>query len=168
MKTNHMFASFLIMICLLFLAGCSFADSDTDGGFVRESYTGIVESLISDENGEYYQINIGEDEIIDFLITDSSEVDENTAISDGDSVKIDCVHRYDTNTYEVLNLTVVDEVRFGDRWIDRDSLSEETLEWLDWYNSLSEEEQLVISAIPADLLDESEIVGTEDAEAITD
>jgi hypothetical protein len=38
------------------------------------------------------------------------------------------------------------------------------LEWLDWYNSLSEEDQLAVSAIPADLLDESGISGTEDTE----
>lgn len=57
------------------------------------------------------------------------------------------------------------QVRFADRWIDRDSLSDETLEWLDWYNSLSEQEQRAISAIPADLLDASEISDTEDAEA---
>ena len=57
------------------------------------------------------------------------------------------------------------QVRFGDRWIDRDRLSEETLEWLDWYNSLPEEDQLAVSAVPADLLDASGISGTEDAEA---
>lgn len=58
------------------------------------------------------------------------------------------------------------QVRFGDRWIDRDSLSQETLEWLDWYNGLSEIDQLAVSAIPADLLEASGISGTEDAEAV--
>ena len=60
------------------------------------------------------------------------------------------------------------QVRFGDRWVDQDSLSEETLEWLDWYNSLSDEEQLSVSYIPADLLDASGISAAEDAEATTD
>ncbi len=59
------------------------------------------------------------------------------------------------------------QVRFGDRWIDRDSLSEETLEWLDWYNSLSEIDQLAVSAIPAELLDASGISDGEDAQAAT-
>ena len=58
------------------------------------------------------------------------------------------------------------QVRFGDRWIDRDSLSQETLEWLVWYNGLSEIDQLAVSAIPADLLEASGISGTEDAEAV--
>ena len=57
------------------------------------------------------------------------------------------------------------QVRFGDKWIDEANLSQETLEWLDWYNSLPEEDQLAVSAIPADLLDASEISGTEDAAA---
>lgn len=57
------------------------------------------------------------------------------------------------------------QVRFGDRWVDKDSLSEETLEWLSWFNSLPEEEQLAVSAIPSDLLDSSGISATEDAEA---
>ena len=47
------------------------------------------------------------------------------------------------------------QVRFGDRMVDADGLSEETLEWLDWYNSLPEEQQLAISAVPPDLLEES-------------
>lgn len=59
----------------------------------------------------------------------------------------------------------VSQVRFGDKWIDEVNLSEETLEWLDWYNRLPQEDQLAVSAIPADLLDASKISGTEDAEA---
>lgn len=55
------------------------------------------------------------------------------------------------------------QVRFGDKMIDADGLSQETLEWLDWYNSLSEEEQLSVSALPADLLEELDLVETEDA-----
>lgn len=57
------------------------------------------------------------------------------------------------------------QVRFGDRMVDASGLSEETLEWLDWYNNLPAEEQLKVSAIPSDLLTEAGIVETEDAEA---
>lgn len=57
------------------------------------------------------------------------------------------------------------QVRFGDRWVARDGLSEETLDWLAWYNNLSEKERLAVSAVPSDLLEESGISGTEDAEA---
>ena len=57
------------------------------------------------------------------------------------------------------------QVRFGDRMVDAAGLSEETLQWLDWYNSLPAGEQLKVSAIPPDLLEETGIAGTEDAAA---
>ena len=60
------------------------------------------------------------------------------------------------------------QVKFGDKMIDVDGLSQETLDWLAWYNSLPAEEQLAVSAIPADLYAQSDYVGTEDAEAIGD
>ena len=56
-------------------------------------------------------------------------------------------------------------IQFGDRMVEAENLSEETLEWLTWYNSLPEEEQLKVSAIPPDLLTEAGIAGTEDAAA---
>ena len=57
------------------------------------------------------------------------------------------------------------QIRFGDRMVDADSLSRETLAWLEWYNSLAEEERMAISMIPPDLYSQLEFPGTEDAEA---
>lgn len=57
------------------------------------------------------------------------------------------------------------QVRFGDRWVDADGLSEETLDWLDWYNALPEEQQRAVSSLPPDLLEQSGLAQTEDAEA---
>lgn len=57
------------------------------------------------------------------------------------------------------------QVRFGDRWVDADGLSEETLDWLDWYNALPEEQQRAVSSLPSDLLEQSGLAQTEDAEA---
>ncbi len=57
------------------------------------------------------------------------------------------------------------QIRFGDRMVDADSLSKETLAWLEWYNSLAEEERMAISMIPPDLYSQLEFPGTEDAEA---
>lgn len=57
------------------------------------------------------------------------------------------------------------QVRFGDRWVDADGLSEETLDWLDWYNALPEEQQRAVSSLPPDLLEQSGLEQTEDAEA---
>ena len=57
------------------------------------------------------------------------------------------------------------QVRFGDRLVDADGLSEETLDWLDWYNALPEEQQRAVSSLPPDLLEQSGLAQTEDAEA---
>lgn len=57
------------------------------------------------------------------------------------------------------------QVRFGDRWVDADGLSKETLDWLDWYNALPEEQQRAVSSLPPDLLEQSGLAQTEDAEA---
>ena len=45
----------------------------------------------------------------------------------------------------------VETVKYLDKTLNKSDLSAETLEWLEWYNSLSPEEQLAVSSIPADL-----------------
>lgn len=40
---------------------------------------------------------------------------------------------------------------FNAQTFDKADLSQETLEWLEWYNELPAEEQLAIDYIPADL-----------------
>lgn len=42
-------------------------------------------------------------------------------------------------------------IEFNGQSFSKSDLTEETLEWLEWYNSLSPEEQLAVSSIPADL-----------------
>lgn len=61
-------------------------------------------------------------------------------------------------------------IRYQDKWYSQGDLSEETIDWLHWYNSLPEEEQRSVSAVPSDLYDliypkdESNILAeTEDA-----
>jgi len=44
-----------------------------------------------------------------------------------------------------------DTVQFHGDIFNKSNLSQETLKWLEWYNGLSESEQLSISSIPADL-----------------
>ena len=57
------------------------------------------------------------------------------------------------------------QVRFGDKMVDEGALSEETLEWLEWFNSLPETEQLAISSIPQALLEAAGILDAEDQPA---
>ena len=44
-------------------------------------------------------------------------------------------------------------IQFHDKTFSVSELSQETVEWLEWYNSLSEEEQLKTSYVPSELLD---------------
>lgn len=59
---------------------------------------------------------------------------------------------YDNVIYFVEFSIDKDElISFHDKTFNKSDLSEETIEWLENYNTLSEEEQLAISSIPADL-----------------
>ena len=40
---------------------------------------------------------------------------------------------------------------FNGQTFDKADLSQETIEWLEWYNGLTEDEQLAVDFIPADL-----------------
>ena len=55
-------------------------------------------------------------------------------------------------------------IEFHGQSFNKSDLTEETLEWLEWYNSLSQEEQLAVSSIPADLYTRDD-VGTSDSDA---
>lgn len=70
----------------------------------------------------------------------------------------------------VFKRRYVDDSRvyFAERWYDKSRLSEDTLRWLAWYNGLSEEERACISAVPADLLNESGISRAEETDAQVD
>ena len=57
-------------------------------------------------------------------------------------------------------------IQFGDKLVEKKALSQETIEWLAWYNGLSTDEQLAVSAVPADLLVASGIAQSGDIEAL--
>ena len=43
-------------------------------------------------------------------------------------------------------------VKFHEKTFDKTDLSQETLEWLEWYNGLTEAEQLTVDYTPAELI----------------
>lgn len=43
------------------------------------------------------------------------------------------------------------QIRYLDQWYSKGDLSDETIEWLEWYNSLPEEEQLAVNYVPHDI-----------------
>lgn len=44
-----------------------------------------------------------------------------------------------------------DTIVFHDKVFNKSDLSQETIEWLEWYNGLTDAEQLAVSYIPSDL-----------------
>ena len=101
------YLSFVLALILgLTVCGCSSESGDVDGGFIRETYSGIIEERLTEKGNEYLRVDTENNEAIDFLITDTTEIDGDETISVGDSVEIDCVHWYETSTYEILKLTV--------------------------------------------------------------
>ncbi len=58
-----------------------------------------------------------------------------------------------------------DNIYFHGRQYTKAALSEDTLTWLQWYNGLSQEDQLKIDAVPAELADTDEPVTAQDAPA---
>lgn len=55
------------------------------------------------------------------------------------------------------------KIQYMGQWYDRDSLSAGTLTWLEWFNGLSEEEQLAVDYEPHDLPTSNSAVVTMDA-----
>lgn len=60
-----------------------------------------------------------------------------------------------------VSLEETETILFNNKTFNKSDLSQGTIEWLEWYNNLSEEDQLAISFIPAELC---EYTTTEDAE----
>ena len=95
----------LALSCMQILAGCSSPAPEKNGGFIRKTYTGVV-GEIPEEN--CLRVDVGDDEVLDFGLDDTSEIEGDATVAVGDTVEIDCVLWYETGTYSVLHLTVVD------------------------------------------------------------
>lgn len=58
---------------------------------------------------------------------------------------VGCSQENESDTFNVIE--------FNGKHFNTEDLSKETLEWLEWYNSLSPEDQLAVSSVPTDLYD---------------
>ena len=84
------------------------------------------------------------------------------------TIRLDVLSVYKIDeTGAILPVETIGEheaVEFQGQSFNKSDLTEETLEWLEWYNSLSSEEQLAVSSIPADLYTDDG-AGTLDSDA---
>ena len=103
MKRLILFVSALV--CALSLMGCS--RGEVDGGFIRKTCTGTVEEQISDKNGDYLRVDTEGDGLLELRLTDSTEFADNAAVSVGDTVEVDYVLWYATDTCNALVVTLV-------------------------------------------------------------
>ena len=185
----------LILCCLLALTGCNQLKKETE--LFSNEVRDIQVSYYDSEAETKWNIGLDEISELKTWITNlelkHKYFEEGSSPSDSEGVKafyfdinngeIVFLYRcegyvyFDEEWYEVMNpsnppIEIPDQIEntvwFGDKEIDADKLSKETLEWLSWYNSLSEIDQLAISAIPQDLLEESGILESEDIVANTD
>lgn len=109
---------------------------------------------LTDKESQF--IYLGE---IESSVSSSQEPKENFQANDdivGATVyqyKNDIVVQIDGEYYLYQDITNLgnETVEFDGQLFNKADLSKETLEWLEWYNSLPPEEQLAVNSIPADL-----------------
>ena len=157
----------LALVCLLSLAGCN-KGTDTmyrlgimvDGVFYEKPYQpspmevdesaiiGYVESYTDTFPSKDGETNISKDMIGEPF----AKVEGGIAI-------------LYQNEWWLCTADETDTVSFHDKTFNKADLSTETLEWLEKYNAMSEDEQLAISYIPADLYELCGYGDAKDAEA---
>lgn len=111
LNTRKLLCILIALVCTSIFSGCASETTEANGGFIRETYLGIVETQIEENGNHYLRVDTEDDGAIDFLITDTSEMNDGESISDGDAVEIDCVHWYGPSTYEILSATVTESIR---------------------------------------------------------
>ena len=124
--------------------------------FYNENYDELGRIFITEENG--HQISY---EGYYYLV----EADQNINVDYLEELLKDAppAEPGDEGNDELPDRDAAEVIVFHDKVFNKSDLSEETIKWLENYNSLSEEEQLAISSIPAELY---ELCGYPTAEAM--
>ena len=120
--------------------------TDKESQFI---YLGEIESKVSSsqEPKENFQAN---DDIVDAKVYQYEN--DIVILIDGEYFLYDNLENAENET-----------VAFEGQLFNKSDLSEETLKWLEWYNSLPPEKQLAVSSIPAELYTDDS-AGTVDAD----
>lgn len=176
---------FLVMVCTA-LAGCGQSESEDlqQGENMQYFFSGEV----IEAEDEYLRIEVNDIGNSNLLEGDTVEVSTDVVAADGcpeftvgEYARVLLARNIEDSTIrlDVLSLYKIDEtgailpvetssenevVEFHGQSFNKSDLTEETLEWLEWYNSLSPEEQLAVSSIPADLYTDDG-AGTLDSDA---
>ena len=162
----------LSILCILSFVGCS-NDKETmymqgilvDGVFYEKSYQPMPAEV--DESAiigyvEFYTDTIPKKD-------GESNISKNIIGAPYAKVEGGIAILYENEWYlcraESSEGTADETIAFHDKIFNKSDLSKEAIEWLEKYNKLSEEEQLAISYVPADLYELCGYPTAEDAEA---
>jgi len=177
-------SALLALVCVLTLSACSGETTPTEEKWDRIPMVmidGVLYLDTGESSGELLTSDVIEGEI-------TSEVDGSESPSRNDQSNFGVGYDYrhgEEGTVEILingrwwifateearariQFPAEETVSFHDMIFNKAYLSQETLEWLDWYNSLEETEQLAISFIPSDLYELLEYDNRKDAPAETE
>ena len=123
-------------------------DARTETAYDEPTYmTPGLSVKMNAEKGAWFQVGVSCEGLADRDIEVYVHVENvNVRIASSDT---------DTNT--------AGKIQYMGQWYDRASLSAETLTWLKWFNSLSEEEQLAVDYEPYDLHTSNSAPNTMDA-----
>ena len=58
-----------------------------------------------------------------------------------------------------------EKVQFHGKWYEKSEISAETLEWLEWYNALPEDQQLMVNYVPHEFWQDGDEIAVYDAAA---
>ena len=76
----------------------------------------------------------------------------------------DFIFVLNNGVYSPYKVNEVETVQYLDKTLNKSDLSAETLEWLEWFNGLSETGQLSVSFVPHEILELCGYVSTENSE----
>ncbi|MBQ2865755.1 MAG: hypothetical protein IJE90_04475 [Clostridia bacterium] len=164
----------LALTCVLCLIGCSTKDEViekqsefeatvlevTDHYLLVEPIEGSIELNSSDE------IKVGLQDKTSWPIPQVGEMVR--VVYDGLIQETDPARIPNPYRVEIIISDENDTIQFHDKVVSKSDLSQETIEWLEKYNELSETEQLSISSIPSDLYKLCGYGNAEDAPAVTE
>ena len=164
----------LALTCVLCLIGCSTKDEViekqsefeatvlevTDHYLLVEPIEGSIELNSSDE------IKVGLQDKTSWPIPQVGEMVR--VVYDGLIQETDPARIPNPYRVEIIISDENDTIQFHDKVVSKSDLSQETIEWLEKYNELSETEQLSISSSPSDLYKLCGYGNAEDAPAVTE
>ena len=180
---KKLIALVLALVCVLGLVGCNQNDELQQGDnnmqyFFSAKVVEVDEAYLLLEVFDTGNSNLSEgakievstdtvsaDGCPEFVVDECARVLLARNTDDNPPGRLEALSIYKTDE---TGLSIAETITFHDKTFNKAELSQETIEWLEKYNELSETEQLSISSIPSDLYELCGYDNAEDTPATTD